>query len=123
MPDEQHGEGGIVADWRSFVAKFGFATAVAAGLMWFMATQIVLPMRDDQKAFMLSVIKTNEINAETHRAAAASMTQLSSVQQTQAATLNSLVDQQKQQTTILQQIRDDQRAGAWREPSKGGAAR
>jgi hypothetical protein len=111
--------GEIITDWRSFVAKFGFATAVAAGLMWFMATQIVLPMRDDQKAFMNSVISTNELNAKTHAAAASAMSQLTQVQQTQAATLTTLVDQQKQTTTILQQIRDDQRAGAWRD-SKGG---
>ncbi len=112
-------EGSIVTDWKSFVARFGFATAVAAGLMWFMATQIVLPMRDDQKQFMQSVIETNKQNAATHASAAASMVQLAQVQQTQASTLSTLTDQQKQQTSILQQIRDDQRNGAWRDGAKG----
>ncbi len=108
-------EGSVMTDWKSFIARFGFATAVAAGLMWFMATQIVLPMRDDQKAFMQSVMETNQQYAASHSAASAAMSQLTQVQQTQAATLSTLTDQQKQQTTILQQIRDDQRNGAWRD--------
>jgi len=105
----------IPDSWIAFIAKFGFATFIALGLMWFLATQIIVPMRDDQKAFMQSVIKTNEMNASTHATAAQAMQQMTAVQTTQASTLTTLVDQQKQTTTILQQIRDDQRAGAWRE--------
>lgn len=105
----------IPNSWITFITKFGFATAMALALLWFMGTQIVIPMREDQKAFMQSVIKTNELNASTHAAAAQAINQLTQVQTTQAATLTTLVDQQKQTTSILQQIRDDQRAGAWRD--------
>lgn len=105
----------IPSTWITFITKFGFATALALALLWFLGTQIVIPMREDQKAFMQSVIETNKQNAATHAVAAQSIQQMTSVQQTQSATLSTLVDQQKQTTTILQQIRDDQRAGAWRE--------
>lgn len=105
----------ILADWFGLIGKYGFAAGIAVALLGYMAFYVVAPMRDDQKAFMLSVIKTNEINAATHAAAAKSMEQLTAVQQTQAVTLNSLTDQQRQQTAILQQIRDDQRSGAWRD--------
>lgn len=105
----------IPNSWITFITKFGFATAIALGLLWFLGTQIVIPMREDQKAFMNSVIETNKLNANTHAAAAQAMSQMTQVQATQASTLTTLVDQQKQTTTILQQIRDDQRAGAWRE--------
>lgn len=108
----------IPSSWITFVTKFGFATAMALALLWFLGTQIVIPMREDQKAFMQSVIKTNEINASTHAAAAKSMEQMTVVQATQAATLTTLVEQQKQTTNILQQIRDDQRAGAWQKHDK-----
>jgi len=101
--------------WITFITKFGFATAMALALLWFLGTQIVIPMREDQKAFMNSVIETNKLNANTHAAAAQAMQQMTNVQTTQASTLSTLVDQQKQTTTILQQIRDDQRAGAWRD--------
>jgi hypothetical protein len=106
-------------DWWGAIRQYGFATALASALLSYIAFYVVEPARKDQQEFMRSVIKTNEINAETHKAAAASMTQLSQVQQTQAATLTTLVDQQKQTTIILQQIRDDQRAGAWRENKSG----
>ncbi len=102
------------SDWMSLVGKYGFAAGIAVALLGYMAFYVVQPMRDDQKMFMQSVIKTNELNAATHAAAAASMQQLTQVQTTQASTLVTLTDQQKQQTQILQQIRDDQRNGAWR---------
>ncbi len=104
----------VPKDWVSFITKFGFATFVAVGLMYFLAFYIVLPMRDDQKVFVNSVIDTNKLNAAAQASAAASMQQLTEVQRTQSATLNNLVDQQRNTTLILQQIRDDQRAGAWR---------
>lgn len=108
---------GITFDWWSWLAKQGVTTVFLGLFAWFLGTQIVVPMRDDQKAFMQSVIKTNEVNANTHATAAAAMQQLTQVQQTQSTTLTTLVDQQKQTTTILQQIRDDQRNGAWRDSS------
>jgi len=104
----------VPKDWASFIAKFGFATFAAVGLMYFLAFYIVLPMRDDQKAFVNSVVETNRLNATAQASSSAAMQQLTEVQRTQSATLNNLVDQQRQTTTILQQIRDDQRAGAWR---------
>ena len=105
----------IPSTWITFITKFGFATAMALGLLWFLANEIVIPMREDQKAFMNSVIKTNELNASTHASAAQAMQQLTQVQTTQASTLTTLVEQQKQTIGIMQQIRDDQRAGAWRD--------
>lgn len=100
-------------DWYSWLARQGVMTVFLGAFAYFLATQIVIPMRDDQKSFMQSVIKTNETNAMTHASAAAAMQQLSQVQTTQSQTLATLVDQQKQTTTILQQIRDDQRGGVW----------
>jgi hypothetical protein len=89
---------------------------------YFLATQIVIPMRDDQKAFMQSVIKTNETHASAAATqsmaasqSASAISQLTQIQQTQSSTLSTLADQQRQTTTILQQIRDDQRNGAWRD--------
>jgi len=111
-------KGAVVSDWMNLVGKYGFAAGVAVALLGYMAFYIVEPMRNDQKAFMNSVIKTNEMNASTHAAAAQAMNQMTQVQTTQASTLSTLVDQNKQTTTILQQIRDDQRAGAWRDPQK-----
>lgn len=105
----------MMSDWMALCGKYGFAAGIAVALLAYMAFYVVQPMRDDQKMFMQSVIKTNELNAATHASAAASMQQLTQVQTTQASTLTTLVDQQKQTTAILQQIRDDQRAGAWRE--------
>ena len=102
-------------EWRGWLAKQGFNAVLLAAFAWFLGSQIVIPMRDDQKAFMQSVIKTNETNAATHVSAAAAMQQLTQVQHTQAQTLTTLVDQQRQTTSILQQIRDDQRSGAWRD--------
>lgn len=113
MANEQTSTTGF--DWWSWLAKQGAMTVFLGIFAWFLAVQIVIPMRDDQKAFMQSVIKTNETNAMTHATAAAAMQQLSQVQQTQATTLTTLVDQQKQTTAILQQIRDDQRNGAWKD--------
>lgn len=103
----------IVTDWMALVGRYGFAAGIAVALLGYMAFYVVNPMREDQKMFMQSVIKTNELNAATHAAAAASMQQLTAVQTTQANTLTTLVEQQKQTTTILQQIRDDQRNGVW----------
>lgn len=94
-------KGAVLSEWMSLVGKYGFAAGIAVALLGYMAFYIVAPMRDDQKAFMQSVIKTNELNASTH-----------------ATALSTLVDQQKQTTAILQQIRDDQRAGAWRDSVK-----
>lgn len=105
----------IPSSWMKFIGDYGYTTFVSLGLMIYLAFFVVEPQRNDQKAFMQSVIKTNEINANTYVAAAQAMNQMTIVQQTQAATLTTLVDQQKQTTTILQQIRDDQRAGAWRD--------
>ncbi len=101
----------MMSDWMALCGKYGFAAGIAVALLAY----VVQPMRDDQKMFMQSVIKTNELNAATHASAAASMQQLTQVQTTQASTLTTLVDQQRQTTAILQQIRDDQRNGAWRE--------
>lgn len=115
MSDEQP-----ATDWWGAIRQYGFATALASALLGYVAFYVVEPARKDQQEFMRSVIKTNEINADTHRAAAASMTQLAQVQTTQASTLVTLVEQQKQTTSILQQIRDDQRAGAWRDAKGGG---
>jgi len=98
-----------VTDWTSFIARFGFATAVACALMYFVAYSIVIPMRDDQKRFMDSVIDTNKTNTESNR-------QLSVVQVTQTENMKTLVENQKliirqgeKTSEILSQIRDDQR--------------
>lgn len=104
--------------WPQLIAKYGLATALTIILLYYLAFYIVEPMRVDQRAFMNSVIKTNEINAATHSAAASSMAQMTRVQETQSATLSTLVEQQKQTTGILQQIRDDQRRGVWNEAKR-----
>lgn len=106
-------------NWWSWLARQGAMTVFLGAFAYFLAFSIVIPMRDDQKAFMQSVIRTNETNAATHASAAAAMTQLSQVQTVQATTLTALADQQKQTTSILQQIRDDQRRGAWNDPKAG----
>lgn len=88
-----------------------FATMLCLAASWF-AWYIVIPMRDGQQAFMLSVIDTNK---EYAKASA----KFAEVQQTQSFTLSKLTEQHNQQTKILEQIRDDQRNGAWnRKPAE-----
>ena len=103
-------------DWFSLLAKYGFATFISCVLLYFLAFYIVIPMRDDQKLFMQSVIKTNELDAESRAGTTAVMQKMAQLEQAQSITLATLVDQQKQTTAILSQIRDDQRAGAWLKP-------
>jgi hypothetical protein len=92
-------------DWWSWVARQGiFAAMLVLFAGWF-GTAIVVPMRDDQRAFMQSVIKTNELNAAT-------VSKQTEIQQTQAQALKDIVP-------VLQQIRDDQRRGVWLENAAG----
>lgn len=93
------------ADWWSWVARQGaFAGMLIVFAGWF-GVAIVVPMRDDQRAFMQSVIETNKVNAAT----AAKQTE---IQQQQAQALKDIVP-------VLQQIRDDQRRGVWLEKPSG----
>jgi hypothetical protein len=86
-------------DWWSWVMRQGiFAGMLIAFSGWF-GTAIIIPMRDDQRAFMQSVIETNKVNAVT-------VSKQTEIQQTQAQALKDIVP-------VLQQIRDDQRRGVW----------
>jgi hypothetical protein len=91
-------------DWLAVLRQYGFVTALAAVLLWYMAVHVVAPMRSDQQRFMDSVIQTNILNATT----AAKQTE---IQQTQARALQDIVP-------VLQQIRDDQRRGAWNDTTR-----
>jgi hypothetical protein len=92
-------------DWFSLIGKYGFTTALAVVLLWYLAAYIVEPMRRDQQRFMDSVIETNKINAAT-------VAKQTEIQQQQAQALKDIVP-------VLQQIRDDQRRGVWLDSPKG----
>lgn len=90
-------------DLWTLIAKQGvFALMLCLFAGWF-GMSIVVPMRDDQRKFMDSVIDTNK----QHAAVAA---QLTAIQQSQANTLSGMQE-------LLRQIRDDQRSGAWNRPN------
>lgn len=90
------------------VKQYGFTTVLAGVLIYFLAFHVVEPMRVDQQRFMDSVIQTNALNAAT----AAKQTE---IQSQQAKALQDIVP-------VLQQIRDDQRRGAWNDTRpKGGS--
>jgi hypothetical protein len=92
--------------WWRWAAQQSAMTVFLGCAAYFLAFYIVIPLRDDQKAFLMSVMDTNKVHA-------AAQSQLTQVQMTQANTLATLVDEQRKTTAILQQIRDDQRVGAW----------
>lgn len=95
-------------DWWGALRQYGFTTVLAGALIYYLAFFVVEPMRLDQKRFMDSVIQTNALNATT----AAKQTEIS---QQQAKAMQDIIP-------LLQQIRDDQRRGAWNEPRpKGGS--
>jgi len=93
-----------VFDWKYLLAKHGFNAVLVMLLMGFIRQDMILPQRQAQERFMESVIENNKEMATT----AASN---SATAQTQARSLEQLVDLQKQ-------IRDDQRQGVWREREK-----
>ena len=100
-------------DWWAAVRQYGFTTVLAGALIYYLAFYVVEPMRVDQQRFMDSVIQTNILNATT----AAKQTEIQKdqvrVQEQQAKALQDIVP-------VLQQIRDDQRRGAWNEPKSKG---
>lgn len=89
-------------DWWSAVRQYGFATALASALLGYLAFYVVEPARKNQQSFMDSVIDVNKENAKT-------MAKQTEIQQQQANAMSQIVP-------LLQQIRDDQRRGVWREP-------
>ena len=108
--------GGIVPNeiWKA-VGSYGFTTVAAALLMYYVAFYVVEPMRQDQQEFMRSVIETNKAHAaaltkqtDIQQQQATALTKQTEIQQQQAGTLSSIVP-------LLQQIRDDQRRGAWKD--------
>jgi|SRR3990167_2506549 len=104
MIEERHANAQF--SWWRWLAQQSAMTVFLGCFAYFIAFYIVIPMRDDQKAFLMSVMETNKIHA-------AAQAQLTQVQTTQANTMSTLVEEQKKTTSILQQIRDDQRMGAW----------
>jgi hypothetical protein len=88
-------------DWWAAVRQYGFTTVLAGALIAYLAFYVVEPMRVDQQRFMDSVIQTNALNAAT-------VAKQTEIQQQQARALQDIVP-------VLQQIRDDQRRGVWRE--------
>ena len=101
--------GGIVPNdvWKA-IGSYGFTTVAASVLMYYVAFYVIEPMRKDQQDFMRSVIETNKTQVETNKAHADVAMKQTEIQQQQAAALSSLVP-------LLQQIRDDQRRGAWKD--------
>src|SRR4051812_19809230 len=98
----------VPADWWAAVRQYGFATALASSLVWYVGFYVVEPMRLDQQAFMRSVIDTNKTHADAAAQQAAVSMKQTEIQQQQAAALSNIVP-------LLQQIRDDQRRGVWNE--------
>lgn len=94
-------------DWFGVLTKYGFTTFIACATLGYLAFYVVEPMRKDQQAFMQSVIETNRTNATT-------VAKQTEIQQMQAQALKDIVP-------VLQQIRDDQRRGAWLEAKPKGA--
>lgn len=88
-------------DWKNWLAKQGFNAVLLAAFIWFLGSQIVIPMRDDQQRFLNSVMETNRTHSEV------ALKQTLIQQQTSAALEN--------MSTVLEQIRDDQRSGVWRD--------
>lgn len=96
-----------VSDWWTWVMRQGaFAGMLIVFAGWF-GVAIVVPMRDDQRAFIQSVIETNKVHATT-------VAKQTEIQYQQAQALKGM-------ETLLQQIRDDQRRGAWLEGKNGNA--
>lgn len=93
-------------DWQGMLMRYGFAAFIATALLGYMAFYVVEPMRRDQQLFMQSVIKTNEVHADVAR-------KQTDIQAQQAKALTDL-------GVLLQQIRDDQRRGAWLEHKPNG---
>lgn len=54
-------------DWKEIVTKHGPVTIVAGFCLWFLAYQVFIPMRDEHKEFVRSVVETNQQNAESFR--------------------------------------------------------
>lgn len=102
-----------VTDWWQWLAKQGvFAFLLAVGAWWF-AQQIVVPMRDDQREFMRSVISNNAALTEVQKTQSEQLAANTELQKNQSTQLAALAE-------VLRQIRDDQRRGAWND--RGGHA-
>lgn len=94
----------ISFDWFGVLTRYGFTTFLACATLGYLAFYVVEPMRKDQQLFMQSVIETNKLNAST-------VAKQTEIQQQQAQALKDIVP-------VLQQIRDDQRRGAWLDNNK-----
>lgn len=112
-----------VNDWWSWLARQGvFAAMLMIFAGWF-GSAIIIPMRDDQRAFMQSVIKTNETHAEVEKKQTEIAWQQVEAEKDQA---KAMIDQSQALNNLvplLKEIRDDQRRGVWLDKplgAKGG---
>lgn len=93
------------SDWLSILQKYGLATFLSVVLIGYLGFVTETQRRSQQK-FTDSLISTNEARAEVER-------KQTDIQAQQAKALADIVP-------LLQQIRDDQRRGAWLEHKPNG---
>ena len=102
-----------VSDWWSWLARQGvFAAMLIMFAGWF-GSAIIIPMRDDQRAFMQSVIKANEIHADVQKKQTEIAWNQVEAEKDQA---KAMLDQSQALNSLLpllKEIRDDQRRGVW----------
>lgn len=102
--------------WQSWLSKQSFTAVLVVGVLYWVATYMVLPMRDDQKDFVTSIVKTNLQHAEIAAKNADNVSTLTKAQQSQSEALSSISEVQKQMLRVQEQIRDEQRRGVWNDP-------
>jgi hypothetical protein len=126
-PAKHHDHGPF--DWRRWLASQGvmavFLAAMAYGVFFYM----VVPMRDQQQKYIDSMILTNKQNADSfgqlvtsHKDASSKLDNLVQISKESSGKLDGILRSQEQVLPTLQQMRDDQRRGAWNDhPPKSAA--
>lgn len=88
-------------DVMSWLAKQGILAVMVGAMMWFIATQVVLPLREDQAKFVASLLETNRLHADA-------VQQMKEIQRQQSQQLGQIAE-------LLREIRQNQMV---REPSR-----
>jgi Flp pilus assembly protein TadB len=93
-------------DWLTVLKQYGLATLLTILLLIYLAFFVVEPQRKAQERFMDSVIKTNEINAET-------VAKQTEIQKQQADALDRFSRNQEETNRIQKQLLDATQRGVW----------
>ena len=106
-------------DWRRWLADQGPQTVMLVAFAWWVATYLLLPLRDSQQKMNDSMVRANDKHADAAVKNSEAAVSWAAAKQADAMTNAAISDQMKNTTILLQQIRDDQRNGAWKHSEKG----